>query len=101
MGAPRLTKLNQCSVCGVLQIGAGETAQDIRRSGGTEPKRGRELHHLVVLATDQVPIDRSRQHRPQSWIRIGFAGDRARRAGWVHPKIVKAAFWMCVTPDLR
>src|SRR5208282_5823805 len=32
--AQRLTKLDQSSVRGVLQIGAGETAQDVRRSWG-------------------------------------------------------------------
>ena len=57
-----LTKLDQSSVRGVLHIGAGETAQDVRRGRGAKSKRRRELHHLVVLATDQVPIDRPRQH---------------------------------------
>jgi len=56
--AQRLTKLDQSSVRGVLQIGAGETAQDVRRSCSAESKCRRELHHLVVLATDQIPIDR-------------------------------------------
>jgi hypothetical protein len=54
--AHRLAKLDQRSVRGVLHIGAGETTQDVRRRRGAEPKRRRELHHLVVLATDQVPI---------------------------------------------
>ena len=51
--------------------------QDVRRGSSAEPKRSRELHHLIVLATDEVPIDRPRQHRLQFRIRIRFAGDRA------------------------
>src|ERR1700679_3614157 len=75
--AHRLTKLDQSSVRGVLHIGAGETAQDVRRGRGAKSKCRRELYHLVVLATDQVPTNRPRQHGSESRVRIGFAGDRA------------------------
>jgi hypothetical protein len=74
-GAQRLAQLDQRSVSGMLQIGAGEAAQDVCRGCGAEPKRCRELHHLVVLPVDQVPVDRPRQHRSQPRVGIGFAGN--------------------------
>jgi hypothetical protein len=60
----------------VLQIRAGEAAQDIRRCGSAEPERRRVLDHLVVLPADQVPVDRPRQHRPQARIGVGLARGR-------------------------
>jgi hypothetical protein len=75
-GAQCLAEFDQRLVRGVLQIRAGEAAQDVRRGCGAESERCRVLDYLVVLPADQVPVDRPRQHRPQAWVRVGLTRDR-------------------------
>jgi len=55
----------------VLQVGAGEAAQDVCRGCGAEPERGRIADHLVILLGDQHPVDRAREDRLQGRVGIG------------------------------
>jgi len=64
----RLPKLHQRPIRGVLQVGAGEAAQDVGGRRGAEPERGGVADHLVVLLGDQRPIDRAREHGLQGGV---------------------------------
>jgi hypothetical protein len=57
----------------VLDIGAGEAAQDRFGLGGAEPERGGALHHLVVPPRDRGPVDRPRQRVPEARPGVGAA----------------------------
>jgi hypothetical protein len=75
-------------------IGAGETAQDIRRGRGAEPKCGREFYHLVVLAAERGSVTDGCPSKPlvsyqvlptTSWVDPSCNGVPRRWAPWDLP----------------
>lgn len=49
---------SRCLVGGVFGAAAREAAQDLLGLGGAELQRGGVLDELVVLLSDEVPVDR-------------------------------------------
>ena len=58
----RLPKLCQSLVGGMLDVLAGEPAQDGLRLGRAQAQRRGVFDHFIVLPADQLPVDRPRQH---------------------------------------
>jgi hypothetical protein len=51
-GSDDAAELFESLVGGVLGAAAGEAAQHLVRLGGAQPRRGRMLDHLIVVAGD-------------------------------------------------
>ena len=60
----------------MLNVVAGEPSQDGFRFGRAEPHRRHILDHLIIVLTDQFPVDRSAQHPLQVLVSIWLAGIR-------------------------
>lgn len=58
-GLDRFAQLVQGPVRGVLEVVAGEAPQDRFGLGRPKAQRGGKLDHLIVLLTDQFPLDRA------------------------------------------
>jgi len=72
-----LAQLRQGLVGGVLGGRPGEASQDRLGLGGSDPQRRGELHHLVVLVGDELPVDGPGEDRLEVEVRARLSGPGA------------------------
>ena len=65
------SQFDECSVGGMLHVGAGKATQDGLRLSGAQAKSRGVLDHIIVLMANQRPVD----GLCQNWLEVGVSID--------------------------